>query len=159
MATKYYLEYKNPIQNVSNLLDSYNYSHKLLITYEYWYYGVYDAYYADLVERSIDWVIVDPIPDSTIGGLRLQDNITVLSGYSYAIVSDGGSIDVNVYYGSIGSTTKLLSSDLTVDGTEAFTTSFVTTNLNAGTWLSIHFGAIGRGTVSQITFTLLASAR
>ena len=148
----YYIEYKRPIPNISSAPSKLYYQDGArgtgLLYDMYWdWYPVGSGH-----TSSIDWVIANPVADSTIGGIRLQNNAIVTGCYSYLI--GGGKLDVNIYYGSVGSTTTLLSGNLSVSSTESSTTGFVTTTLTSGTWLSLHFGALDKGTPSQITVTL-----
>jgi hypothetical protein len=66
--------------------------------------------------------------------------MSVRNVYGYVRASTDAVI--NIYYGSVGSTTTLLNHDLILTTTGDNTTSFSSTTLSAGTWLMLRVVSI-----------------
>lgn len=131
--TKYYLEYIHTgiqLDPIATIADNYT---KLVISGDTVYQVT--GYTNGESDKIFTWTIANPAPAYTYLGPRLANNMQVRNVYAY--VSSSTNCVINIYYGSVGSTTTLLSSNLTVTTSESSTTSFTTSTLSTGAWLTL----------------------
>jgi len=130
--TKFYLEYIRPLGNMSDNLT------KLVLSGET--VCQVTGFTINTPDKIFTWTLTSPISSANYLGPRLQNTMKIRNVYAY--VSSSTNVAFNIYYGAVGSTTTLLSSDLTATTSENSTTSFTTTTLSAGTWLRLHISSV-----------------
>jgi hypothetical protein len=99
--------------------------------------------------KTFTWVIAAPTT-GVILGPRLNASATPSSVYAY--VSNATNVVFNIYHGAVGSTTNLLTSNLTATTSESSTSGFSGT-LASGDWMMLNIVSVS-GTPGQLTATI-----
>ena len=101
-------------------------------------------------DRTYTWTIANPSTGDVLGP-RINSTLTLTNCYTYTMSAT--NVVFNIYYGVVGSTSTLLTSDLTGTTTESSTTIFNTSTISSGSWIVLHVISVS-GTPGQLVVSL-----